>query len=175
MGDAELKNYRGTSPIISSENSILLVWFLKGDKFLHGDTEKKYSRIFLGVGACLYVCVLVINELIWHFTPYRGMDALIYLFKPPFFLFWTCFMIVFVTRRILFGANIRRPAPLRGLPDNTEPRVDYQNVIPPVGEKKWLINRIAAYVDIFFNFQMLMILGWAITTPFSMPYFLLQK
>jgi hypothetical protein len=152
----------------------LLVWFLKGDKYLHEDSAKKHGTL-MGIGVYLYVCVFVTNEFIWHFTPYTGMRAFNYLQRTPFFLFVVSCFILYVTRRVLFGANRTRPDPARYLPNRITVRLDYQNVIPSVGEKKWLLKRIAAYVDLYCGFILLIVLGWEFVHLISIPYFLLQK
>lgn len=152
----------------------VVVWLLKGDKYLHEDSLKNRNSL-LGVGTLLYVCVFVLNEFVWHFTPNTGMGALKFLLGYPIILGTSAGGILFITRRLLFGANTRRPNPAVGMPNRTVVRLDYQNVIPPYRATKWLTKRLAVYIDLLCTFIMIAVGGWAIATAISMPYFLMQK
>jgi hypothetical protein len=149
-------------------------WFLKGDKFLHEISLSKRDTRW-GIGACLYAFLFVMNEFIWHFTPYTGKRALIFLQMTTLSPFFASYIVILVTRHILFGVNKTRPDPAKFLPNRIAVRTDYQNVIPLVGEKRWLTRRIAAYVDLFCSFVIDIVIGWQFALIISMPYFLLQK
>lgn len=149
-------------------------WFLKGDKYLHEDSLNNRPLLWK-VGVLLYVCVFVLNEFIWHFTPYTGMGALKFLLGYSMLAFVGAAGCLLISRRMLFGANIYRPDPAIGLPNRIAPRLDYQNVIPPYGENKWLIKRLAAYADLQCSLIIDVVVGWVLLIPISIPYFLLQK
>jgi hypothetical protein len=153
--------------------SPLLAWFLSGDKYLHEESLNGENS-HTGKGALLYLFVFVLNEFIFRFIPHTGMGTLSYLLVCVMVVFLVVLILTFMSRRVLFGANTRRPDPVIGLPDQTATRHDYQNVIPAFPEKTWLIKRIAAYVDIQCCVFAAVITGWSLMFLVSIPYFLLQ-
>lgn len=147
---------------------------LSGDKYLHENSLNNRKDLWL-VGALLYLCVFVLNEFIWRFIPYRGIFAVKFLMAYPMFFFVIALSVLLVTRRLLFGINPYRPDPAIGMPDRTSPRMDYQNVIPAYGEKKWLRKRLESYVDLQCSMIIDVVLGWGLVDAFFIPYFLFQK
>lgn len=156
------------------ELSPVVAWFLRGDKYLHEDSLNNRKELWT-VGALLYVCVFVINEFIWRFMPFTGMRTAKILLGYPMFFSLCAYVVVLITRRILFGANTMRPNPARGMPNRTAPRLDYQNVIPPYGENKWLTKRLAAYADLQCCMILDVFIAWYLAIVFSMPYYLFQE
>ena len=157
-----------------SELSPVVTWFLSGDKYLHENSLNK-ANAHMWVGALLYVCVFILNEFIWRFFPYTGTQTFKFWIGLPSIVFLGAFVMVIITRRLLFGENTTRPAPAIGLPNRTTPRLDYQNVIPPYGENKWLIKRLTVYLDLQCTWIMIEVVGWNLSVAISIPYYLLQK
>jgi hypothetical protein len=154
--------------------SPMVAWFLRGDKYLHEDSHRNRNS-HIGIGALLYICVFIINEFVWHFTPHTGFRNIGFFLPYLMLIFTLAFVSIIISRRILFGKNDQQPDPAIGLPDQTTPRLDYQNVIPPYKMHKWLIKRFAAYASLLCGLIVEVEIGWMLAGAIAMPYFMLQK